>query len=84
MDLGSRHGESDPARRVEALKPLLRKVLAALGEDPDRDGLRKTPERWAKALLEYTRGRSAGSPRSTSRSSSSSTRTITRWALTTW
>ena len=56
MDLGSRHGESDPARRIEALKPLLRKVLTALGEDPDRDGLRKTPERWAKALLEYTRG----------------------------
>ena len=56
MDLGPRHGESDPARRVEALKPLLRRVLAALGEDPDRDGLRKTPERWAKALLEYTRG----------------------------
>ena len=56
MDLGSRHGESDTARRVEALKPLLRKVLAALGENPDRDGLRKTPERWAKALLEYTRG----------------------------
>ena len=56
MELGSRHGEADRSRRVEALKPLLRKVLAALGEDPDRDGLRKTPERWAKALLEYTRG----------------------------
>ena len=83
MDLGSRHGESDPARRIEALKPLLRKVLAALGEDPDRDGLRKTPERWAKALLEYTRGEQ--------QDAQEHLRVVfeldehdTRWALTTW
>ena len=49
-------GRPDDVRRVETLMPLLRSVLSELGEDPDRDGLRRTPERWAKALLEYTRG----------------------------
>lgn len=52
----SRHGETDNGHRVEALKPLLKQVLQILGEDPDREGLRKTPERWAKALLDYTKG----------------------------
>ena len=42
--------------RVEKLKPLLRQVLELLGEDPDREGLRRTPERWADALLTYTQG----------------------------
>ena len=41
---------------MECLKPLLRQVLALLGEDPDREGLRRTPERWAEALLTYTQG----------------------------
>ena len=46
----------DRAERVERLKPLLREVLALMGEDPDREGLRRTPERWADALLTYTQG----------------------------
>jgi GTP cyclohydrolase I len=44
------------SNRVEKLKPLLRSVLELLGENPERDGLQKTPERWAKALLSYTQG----------------------------
>lgn len=44
------------AQRLEKLKPLLREVLVVLGEDPDREGLRRTPERWADALLTYTQG----------------------------
>ena len=43
------------ARRAQ-LRPLLREVLALLGEDPDREGLRDTPDRWAEALLTYTSG----------------------------
>ncbi|MEK7215261.1 MAG: GTP cyclohydrolase I, partial [Chloroflexota bacterium] len=43
------------ARRAR-LRPLLREVLALLGEDPDREGLRDTPDRWAEALLTYTSG----------------------------
>jgi GTP cyclohydrolase IA len=35
---------------------LLREVLARLGEDPQRDGLRRTPERMQKALEYLTRG----------------------------
>lgn len=46
----------DRAQQVKELKPLLRKVLQTLGEDPDREGLRHTPERWAEALLAYTQG----------------------------
>ena len=31
-------------------------ILRALGEDPEREGLRKTPQRVARALAELTRG----------------------------
>lgn len=49
-------GHVDTEGRVERLRPLLREVLEILGEDPEREGLRRTPERWARALLTYTRG----------------------------
>ena len=35
----------------------VRSLLEALGEDPDREGLRRTPERVAKLLEELTSGR---------------------------
>jgi GTP cyclohydrolase I len=34
----------------------VRELLLAIGEDPDRDGLRKTPERVARAFAELTAG----------------------------
>jgi len=43
-------------KQVVKLTGLLRQVLETLGEDPDRKGLERTPERWAKALLTYTEG----------------------------
>lgn len=46
----------DRELRQEKLKGLLRQVLVVLGEDPDREGLRRTPDRWADALLTYTQG----------------------------
>ena len=46
----------DTKDRAERLQSLLREVLVLLGEDPDREGLRGTPERWANALLTYTKG----------------------------
>jgi GTP cyclohydrolase I len=38
------------------LKSHVREILAGLGEDPDREGLQKTPERVEKALQYLTRG----------------------------
>ena len=42
--------------RVKTIVPLLKNVLEMLGEDVEREGLIKTPELWAKALLYYTKG----------------------------
>ena len=44
------------SERLDKIKPLLRQVLELLGEDPGREGLHRTPERWADALLTYTQG----------------------------
>lgn len=41
---------------LSQLKQHNRDVLALIGEDPDREGLVKTPERVAKAMLDLTRG----------------------------
>ncbi|MBM4191966.1 MAG: GTP cyclohydrolase I FolE [Gammaproteobacteria bacterium] len=35
---------------------IVRRLLAFIGEDPDREGLLETPERFLKAWEEYTRG----------------------------
>jgi len=40
----------------ESIADLARKMIAQLGEDPDREGLRKTPERFEKALQFLTSG----------------------------
>ena len=44
--------EQKLARMMEACKT----ILQCMGEDPNRNGLVKTPERWAKALLYMTSG----------------------------
>lgn len=40
----------------EDLARSARRVIEAVGEDPDREGLRQTPERVARAMLELTVG----------------------------
>ena len=40
----------------ETVADLMRKVITLTGEDPNREGLRKTPERFEKALKFLTSG----------------------------
>lgn len=43
-------------RQARDLRVIARDLLLALGEDPDREGLARTPERMARALKELTAG----------------------------
>jgi GTP cyclohydrolase IA len=40
----------------DRLEELYREILKEIGEDPDREGLQRTPARAAAALREFTRG----------------------------
>lgn len=42
--------------RIEAMKPHIEALLGLMGEDPEREGLVKTPLRVAKAMQTLTRG----------------------------
>jgi hypothetical protein len=42
--------------RQQKLSAAVRVILECLGEDPDREGLARTPERYAQALMWMTRG----------------------------
>ena len=44
------------AEKIEQLKGHYQSILSLLGEDVEREGLLKTPERVAKAMLTLTRG----------------------------
>jgi GTP cyclohydrolase I len=44
------------AERVSRVEGAIRIIIECLGEDPDREGLRGTPERYAKAMLFFTKG----------------------------
>ena len=48
--------ETDYREGLDELATHYRKVLELLGEDPDREGLQKTPMRVAKAMQVLTRG----------------------------
>ncbi|KAG9229833.1 GTP cyclohydrolase [Amylocarpus encephaloides] len=51
--------EEDPkqaAARMKKLSGAVRTILECIGEDPDREGLLGTPERYAKAMLFFTKG----------------------------
>ena len=45
-----------PEDKIQKLMGHYKEILTLLGEDPEREGLVKTPERVAKAMLTLTRG----------------------------
>ena len=45
-----------PADPTDPIQPMIRTVIAALGEDPDREGIVKTPARVAQSLRYLTSG----------------------------
>jgi GTP cyclohydrolase I len=42
--------------REQKMASAVRTILECIGEDPDREGLVRTPDRYAQALLWMTRG----------------------------
>ena len=47
---------AEKAARQTRLTAAVRTVLECIGEDPDREGLLRTPERYAQALMWMTKG----------------------------
>ncbi|KAF9579744.1 GTP cyclohydrolase 1, partial [Lunasporangiospora selenospora] len=48
--------EESRAARIEKISGAVRSILECIGEDPSREGLLKTPERYAKALMFFSKG----------------------------
>jgi GTP cyclohydrolase I len=48
--------DNNEGTRPESVASLVRKMIALIGEDPEREGLKKTPERYEKALKFLTSG----------------------------
>ena len=47
---------TDVSHGFAMLTDTYRSILTAIGEDPNREGLLKTPERAAKAMIYFTKG----------------------------
>lgn len=48
--------QEDKAKRLAKMQDAVRTLLECIGEDPTREGLLKTPERYAKAFMFFTKG----------------------------
>lgn len=54
--LNEKSNAEDAKARLEKLSGAVRTILECVGEDPDREGLHGTPDRYAKALMFFTKG----------------------------
>ncbi|KAJ6178108.1 hypothetical protein N7519_008569 [Penicillium mononematosum] len=54
QQLESTQGQHE--ERVQKLARAVRTILECVGEEPEREGLRATPERYANAMLYFTKG----------------------------
>jgi GTP cyclohydrolase IA len=57
LDSGDSSADEDTReKKIRSMTIACRTILECIGEDPSREGLQKTPERWAKALLYMCQG----------------------------
>ncbi|KAK5747126.1 GTP cyclohydrolase 1 [Elasticomyces elasticus] len=54
--LNERENPEEAKARLAKLSGAVRTILECIGEDPDREGLHGTPERYAKAMMFFTKG----------------------------
>ena len=54
--LRERESPEDAQARLAKLSGAVKTILECIGEDPDREGLHGTPERYAKAMMFFTKG----------------------------
>ncbi|TKA80582.1 GTP cyclohydrolase 1 [Friedmanniomyces simplex] len=54
--LHERESPEEAQARLAKLSGTVRTILECIGEDPDREGLHGTPERYAKAMMFFTKG----------------------------
>src|SRR5437660_6539546 len=52
----STNGAPEPAVDQDRIRAAVREILLAVGEDPDREGLRETPDRVARMYAELFAG----------------------------
>lgn len=46
----------ETGERIDKLAGAVKTILECIGEDPEREGLLGTPERYAKAMMYFTKG----------------------------